>query len=203
MVLMIGPRGLDVWHVLWSLNMAYPRNCRSGLMSRMGRVFALTLGSFILTFSTITSARGDEPVKIAVLNTSLQNDHAQWVPTTEAELLRLTATRDTVQSMLEASGHYTFTDVSPSLQETINKGQKLGACAGCEVRYGKEINVNQVIWVEVQKVSELILNMNVYVTDVDSGQAVFGKSVDFRGNTDESWHRAVTYLLKNYFLAKT
>ena len=39
----------------------------------------------------------------------------------------------------------------------------MGRCAGCEIQYGKEIGVSQVAWIEVQKVSELILNIAVYI----------------------------------------
>jgi putative ABC transport system permease protein len=38
----------------------------------------------------------------------------------------------------------------------------------------------------VQKVSNLILNINVYLRDAHTGHLVTSMSVDFRGNTDES-----------------
>ena len=53
----------------------------------------------------------------------------------------------------------------------------------------------------VQKVSNLILNMNLYVADPQTGKQTFMKSVDMRGNTDESWSRAMSYLLRNRLLA--
>ena len=48
----------------------------------------------------------------------------------------------------------------------------------------------------------LILNLNVYVGDVDTGQMTFIKSVDIRGNTDESWTAGLNYLIRNYMLAE-
>ena len=53
----------------------------------------------------------------------------------------------------------------------------------------------------VQKVSNLILNMNVVVRDTATGEVVSGKSVDMRGNTDESWSRALDWLVRKYLLA--
>ena len=76
----------------------------------------------------------------------------------------------------------------------------MGRCAGCEIQYGKEIGVSQVAWIEVQKVSELILNINVYIASVDAGQLRFVKSVDLRGNTDESWQHSIKFLVKSYIL---
>ena len=52
----------------------------------------------------------------------------------------------------------------------------------------------------VQKVSNLILNINVYMEDAQSGTMKFARSVDIRGNTDESWRRGLDYLLRNYLL---
>jgi hypothetical protein len=48
----------------------------------------------------------------------------------------------------------------------------------------------------------LILNINVYIEDAGSGKMVFVKSVDIRGNTDESWRRGLDYLLRNYLLGE-
>ena len=53
----------------------------------------------------------------------------------------------------------------------------------------------------VQKVSNLILNINLYLRDVHTGRLVTAASADMRGNTDESWSRAMDYLLRNRLLA--
>ena len=53
----------------------------------------------------------------------------------------------------------------------------------------------------VQKVSNLILNMNIVVRDAKTGQVILSKSVDMRGNTDESWSRALDWLVDRYLLA--
>ena len=49
----------------------------------------------------------------------------------------------------------------------------------------------------VQKVSELILNLNVQIYDIKAQKVVFSKSVDMRGNEDQSWTRAVHYLVRD------
>ncbi|HJY77338.1 MAG TPA: DUF2380 domain-containing protein [Burkholderiales bacterium] len=47
----------------------------------------------------------------------------------------------------------------------------------------------------VQKVSNLILNLNIEVRDSATGEALYTRSVDIRGNTDESWLRGVRRLV--------
>jgi Protein of unknown function (DUF2380) len=172
------------------------------MLARGAKVVSTLAGGLGIAVSllAVASARADEPVRIAVLSAALQNDHAEWVPTTDAERRRLAKIEETFKSMLEASGKYTFVPVSPSIQERIDKDQRMGRCAGCEIQYGKDIGVSQVAWIEVQKVSELILNINVYMSNVESGQPIFVKSVDLRGNTDESWQHSINFLVKRYIL---
>jgi hypothetical protein len=52
----------------------------------------------------------------------------------------------------------------------------------------------------VQKVSNLILNMNIYVRDASSGATTAAMSADMRGNTDETWSRSLDWLVRNRLL---
>jgi len=49
-------------------------------------------------------------------------------------------------------------------------------------------------------VSDLILNINVYIEDARLKKMEFVKCVDIRGNTDESWQRGLDYMLRHYLL---
>ena len=49
----------------------------------------------------------------------------------------------------------------------------------------------------MQKVSNLILNINVEVRSVATGETLYVNSVDIRGNTDETWLRGVRRLAEN------
>src|SRR5262245_54879838 len=51
------------------------------------------------------------------------------------------------------------------------------------------------------EVSNLILNMNIYVRDASSGATIAAMSADMRGNTDETWSRALDWLVRNRLLA--
>lgn len=54
----------------------------------------------------------------------------------------------------------------------------------------------------VQKVSNLIISMNLVMRDVASGEVVRGRSVDVRSNTDKSWLRGMNYILKTSIFKK-
>ena len=70
-------------------------------------------------------------------------------------------------------------------------------CDDCAAQIGQLLGVDLVMVSWVQKVSELILNVNVQIYDVGAERVVFSKSVDLRGNTDTSWARAVHYLVRD------
>jgi hypothetical protein len=50
------------------------------------------------------------------------------------------------------------------------------------------------------RANNLILNINVYIEDARQKKMEFVKSVDIRGNTDESWQRGLDYMLRHYLL---
>ena len=76
----------------------------------------------------------------------------------------------------------------------------VGECGGCDIDFGKELKVDEIAWINVQKISTLILNLNVYMADVAASKMTFVHSVDMRGDTDESWARSMNIIIKNYLL---
>jgi Protein of unknown function (DUF2380) len=75
--------------------------------------------------------------------------------------------------------------------------ERLGVKASDEQRIGAELAITGT----VQKVSNLILNMNIYVRDASTGATIAAMSADMRGNTDESWSRTLDWLVRNRLLA--
>ena len=73
--------------------------------------------------------------------------------------------------------------------------QDLRNCNGCEINIGRALGADVVILCWVQKVSNLILNINIEVKDVASGRTLYAKSVDLRSNSDNSWLRGVRYMV--------
>lgn len=70
-------------------------------------------------------------------------------------------------------------------------------CPDCKAQLGAAARVPGVAVGWVQKVSNLILNINVEVSDAASGRVLLVKSVDIRGNNDESWMRGMRFLLRD------
>jgi hypothetical protein len=167
----------------------------------MSNTYTKALGGLLLAAALSAGpANAEQPKTLALLTSHLQNDHEEYEPTTDAERARMTKIMQIFKDELEQSGKYNFVQINPDVQSRIDKDQAMGSCGGCEIRYGMELGAEQVAWIDVQKVSNLILNINVYIKDVKTGKLYFVKSVDIRGNTDESWEHSMRYLIKHYML---
>jgi hypothetical protein len=126
-----------------------------------------------------------------LINTSLE-------PTTESELHRIDMLDELFRQRLDNSGRFKIVPIPPNVQQKIAAGPEINGCNGCERDYAKSIGANWAAWGTVQKVSNLILNINVYMEDVASGKLEFVKSIDIRGNTDEAWRHGLDYMLRHY-----
>jgi Protein of unknown function (DUF2380) len=154
----------------------------------------------LLLALALTSAHAAEP-KVAVFdfefaNTSLEG--ATNGPRAD-EQARLAWLGDELRRRLTQSGRAEIVDIDGVSARA--HASNLRACGGCDAALGNELGARYSITGWVQKVSNLILNVNVVVRDVETGKVVSGKSVDMRGNTDESWSRALDWLVRNYLLA--
>lgn len=112
------------------------------------------------------------------------------------ESQRLALIDGELRDLLAKSGRYDPVPLGPAVAKKA-ADMDLRTCDGCEVPLARDIGaaVSVVGW--VQKVSPLILNINLVIRDAKTGKAVNGGSVDIRGDTDESWTRGVKYLLRD------
>ena len=90
-------------------------------------------------------------------------------------------------------------DVAPA-KELLKDVKAVHSCASCAQEAAASLGADYAVLGHVQKVSNLILNINVQVVDVKTGKVVRGGSADIRGNNDESWNRGTRYLMKNNIL---
>ena len=112
---------------------------------------------------------------------------------------RLARTSDQLRGLLRDSCRFSLVDLTPIASEA--QASNLQACGGCDMRLARRIGAALAITGTVQKVSNLILNMNIYVRDASSGATIAAMSADMRGNTDESWSRTLDWLVRNRLLA--
>ena len=154
------------------------------------RILMFTLGA---TLITAAGARA-EPPKAAVFDFQLANLGIQG-PTDE-DKARLKPLSELLRTLLKDSGRYQIVSTEP-VNDEVAKGADLRHCNGCAEEYAKKLGADVAITGEIQKVSNLILNINVYVKDLKSDKHEQAYSVDIRGNNDVSFDRGIKYLVKN------
>ena len=135
--------------------------------------------------------------KAAVFDFQLAN--LGQLPPTDADMARLPRLSDELRKLLGDNGLYDIIPVS-ALKAEVDKSAPLRSCGGCAMEYAKKLGAQYAITGEIQKVSSLILNINVYIADVNGVAPEKAYSVDIRGDTDESFDRGVKYLVKNNIL---
>lgn len=91
---------------------------------------------------------------------------------------------------------FVLADLTP-VEAGINRIVNVADCNFCDVLMARELGVDYSLVGEVQKVSNLILSMNLVLRDTDEGKHIRGMSVDIRGNNDNSWRRGMRYIMKN------
>ena len=158
----------------------------------------LSVGGLLYYVTNLTSAVADIP-KVAFFGFQLINTSIE--PITPADEQRIHMLNDMLRQELAASGRFQLPTIPDALQQEIASGPGIPNCNGCQRDYAQRLGTEWAAWGTVQKVSNLILNINVYMEDERSGKMQFARSVDIRGNTDESWRRGLDYLLHNYLLA--
>ncbi|CAO4138054.1 DUF3280 domain-containing protein [Methylorubrum extorquens] len=150
--------------------------------------------SVVSTVLLVTTAAHAEPPKAAVFDFQLANLGAQ--SPTDADRARLGPLTDLLRQQLQESGRYQIVSTD-AVRAEVEKGSDLRKCGGCAEDYARTLKADVAITGEIQKVSNLILNINVYVKDLKADTPERAYSVDIRGNNDTSFDRGVKYLVKN------
>ncbi len=147
-----------------------------------------------------TRAAGAQGIRAAVFDLDFVDTSQEGASgkVREDEARRLEMISDTLRRMLSERGVVVI-DLAPA-RERIAKAAPLTRCNGCDLDLARELGAALAVTGFVHKVSNLILNINVAMRDVRDGRAVRAGSVDFRGNTEESWARAISYLVRNRLL---
>jgi Protein of unknown function (DUF2380) len=147
------------------------------------------------------AARAAEALEpIAVIGFELVDDQPDPARD-EAMRRRLAVIHARLEQGLQAQGLYRVVDTMPA-RELIEAVRERNAfvyrCNDCLGEIAQRLGTRLVVVGWVQRVSELILNINVSVRDARTDAEVLAKSVDLRGNNDESFERGIRFMLRDW-----
>ncbi len=147
-----------------------------------------------LAMVATTGARA-EALKAAVFDAVFVNSSPQ--ETTPEETARIAALTAHLKEALEKSGQYHVIDLA-SVKSQVDSVKDIHDCNGCEADIAKAAGAQVAVVAWVQKVSNLILNINIRIVDTATGAPIKGGSVYIRGNDEVSWSRGLKYLLEEH-----
>jgi len=165
---------------------------------RAARFAGVLSAAALLVVSSFPVSAQPPLKKLLMLEFELIDEQVDFVPFPEKEA-RLAMASQRLREALIKEDLYNVIDSAPVAQliRTEAERQSLLGCNGCEIDIARKAGADRVLLAWVQKVSNLILNINIEVRDANTGKAVLVKSVDLRGNTDQSWQRGIDYMVRD------
>jgi hypothetical protein len=121
----------------------------------------------------------------------------QYVGPDPTETQRLVLITEELRKLAARDAGYEVLDLS-GLAGDIAKAAPLHQCNGCDVDLARRVGAEIAIMGTVRKVSNLVLEVHLFVTDVKDGKLTKVHRVELRGNTDETWLRGVRRLVANH-----
>lgn len=166
---------------------------------------ALTLMTVFTLFAATAQsdfANAEAPKKIAVFNFDLIDDsqEGEMNGIRADETQRLVLISDELRRLLKTDGRYEAVDLT-SIAADIERLKPMYKCNHCEGELARKVGADYVMIGTVQKVSNLILNLNLFIKDVKADKIIKGMSSDIRSNSDDSWMHGIRWVVKNQLLA--
>lgn len=149
--------------------------------------------------ATAADAESPLPKRAAVMDFELINEMRDYETeeSRTAQQRRLALISNALRGEFDQRAMYRTVDNNAAAKLIADQKarQDLRNCNGCELDIGRALGADVVVLCWVQKVSNLILNVNIEVKDVASGKTLYTKSVDLRSNSDNSWLRGIRYMV--------
>lgn len=166
--------------------------CRGAHAGRQARLFPVVLLAMLLAVPALAADKAVAVFDFELIDSSLEGSVMGRNPTEQARLETM------APKLREAIGNlygYRVVDIAPVRDKALS--HHLESCGNCALSFAREVGADIAVIGSVQKVSNLILNINAYAFEVETGRPIARGSTDIRSNTDESWQRGIDYLWNN------
>ena len=150
----------------------------------------------LLVGLVLTSAHASARSSLLILDFELVNEMHD-PRTAEGDQQRLRLVSDELKLRMASCPAFRLSGSEPAEANIALARSRVAyvyRCNGCAREIGEAADVQLVLLPWVQKVSNLILNLNAEIRSVATDGVVAARSVDIRGNTDQGWLRGVKVL---------
>ncbi len=161
------------------------RRCRSRRRAIWSRLRSGALGLLLGAAAALDGHAAETPPTIAVLPIKLLDTSGEPTDQAPQHGVRLARMADDLAADLTRTGRYRATVLPAAVVERDCPTGKAARRQGAALVF---VGV-------VHKSSTLILQIWARLADVHTGRDVFSRDLNFRGDTDEAWQRAETFLV--------
>jgi hypothetical protein len=164
---------------------------------RVAPMLVLALAS-ILASGSQAQEEAPQPQKLAVFDLELDDFSAggPLAGETPDETERLKRMSTLARRLLAHSGLFTLIETGDAADTRV-KEHWLRKCDGCEAEIAHRLGAELSFIGYFRKVSRMEQVLEIRVRDAKTGELLNVSNTDLRNETDESWSRALIYLIKN------
>ena len=154
----------------------------------MSRLIALLIALLLPAFPAYAATRA------AVFEIELQDTSGE--PNTPAQAERIRATTEALRNELAETGKYETVELSADRDRIAKLGYQR-SCATCFMDVARERGAEVAVFGTVNKISTLILSMDIVVRDLADGKVIARGTADIRGDNDRAWLRGMQWLVEH------
>jgi hypothetical protein len=158
----------------------------------MSRLIALLIALLLPVFPAYAATRA------AVFEIELQDTSGEQSTPAQAERIR--ATTEALRRELTETGEYETVDLSADRDRIAKLGYQR-SCVTCFMDVAREQGADVAVFGTVNKISTLILSMEIKVLSVETGKEVVRGVADIRGDNDRAWLRGMQWLVQHRIAA--
>jgi len=160
----------------------------------MSRLIALLIVFLLPGFPTYAASRA------AVFDIELQDTSGEQSTPAQAERIR--ATTEALRRELAGTGRYETVDLSADSDRIAKLGYQR-SCMTCFMDVARERGAEVAVFGTVNKISTLILSMEIKVMSVETGKEITRGVADIRGDNDRAWLRGMQWLVQHRIASET
>lgn len=159
---------------------------------------SLGIAAWLLMAATAFQAHAGSQIRLAIFDIELQDVSLEGELNGKRsdETARLALLSAELRTLITATQRYEIVDISAAAAE-IAGHRPLRSCNGCDIEIAKRFGAPQSLLGVVYKVSNLILEIHLYLRDTRSGKVINHMHASIRGNTDQSWLHGLRWLIRN------
>jgi len=165
---------------------------------RVAALLLLALASILASESQAQERPGAPPLKLAAFDFELDDFSAGGPLAGESpeETERLARMSALARRLLSESGLFWLVETGKASDPRV-KDHWLRKCDGCDAEIARALGADLSFIGYFRKISRMEQFLEIRVRNARTGELLNLSHTDLRNETDESWSRALTYLIKN------